>query len=61
MEARATECSRIPARFLEEEREKKGDRLFRQEYLCEFLQSEDCLFRIEDIEACSREDLPAIF
>jgi hypothetical protein len=27
VEARGTECSRIPARFLEEEREKKGDRL----------------------------------
>jgi hypothetical protein len=61
VEAPATECPRIPARFLEEERERKGERLFRQEYLCEFLQSEDCLFRIEDIEACSRPDLPAIF
>jgi hypothetical protein len=61
VEAPATECARIPARFLEEEREKKGERLFAQEYLCRFLQSEDCLFREEDLLACVRPDLPAIF
>jgi hypothetical protein len=61
VEAPATECSRIPARFLEEEREKKGERLFRQEYMCEFLQSEDCLFRQEDLDPCLRDDLEAIF
>jgi hypothetical protein len=61
VEAPATECSRIPARFLEEEREKKGERLFGQEYLCQFLQSEDCLFRQEDLDACFRDDLEAIF
>jgi hypothetical protein len=60
-EAPATEYSRIPARFLEEEREKKGERLFAQEYLCRFLQDEDCLFREEDILACVREDLEPIF
>ena len=45
----------------EEEREKKGERLFGQEYLCTFLQSEDCLFRQEDLDACLRDDLEAIF
>jgi hypothetical protein len=61
VEAPATECARIPERFLEEEREKKGERLFGQEYLCQFLQSEDCLFRQEDLDACLRDDLEAIF
>jgi hypothetical protein len=61
VEAPATECSRIPARFLEEEREKKGERLFGQEYLCQFLQDEDCLFRQEDLDACFRDDLEPIF
>jgi hypothetical protein len=61
VEAPATECARIPARFLEEEREKKGERLFGQEYMCQFLQSEDCLFRQEDLDACLRDDLEAIF
>ena len=61
IEAPATECPRIPARFLEEEREKKGERLFGQEYICQFLQSEDCLFRQEDLDACFRDDLEPIF
>jgi hypothetical protein len=57
----ATECPRIPERFLEEERQKKGDRLFRQEYLCEFLQGDDALFREEDVMACVRDDLTPVF
>jgi hypothetical protein len=32
----ATECPRIPAEFLEEERGRKSEAVFRQEYLCEF-------------------------
>ena len=31
----ATECPRIPAKFLEEERRAKADRVFRQEYQCD--------------------------
>jgi hypothetical protein len=61
IEAPATECARIPARFLNEEREKKGERLFRQEYLCEFVQGDDALFREEDVVACMRDDLKAVF
>jgi hypothetical protein len=33
---------------------RRGERLFRQEHMCEFLQSEDCLFRQEDLDACLR-------
>jgi hypothetical protein len=40
----ATECGRISARFLEEERVTMGDRYFRQEYLCEFVQTESGVF-----------------
>ena len=36
----ATECPRISARFLEEERAPMGDRRFRQEYLCEFMETD---------------------
>jgi hypothetical protein len=61
VEAPATECARIPARFLEEERQKKGDRLFRQEYMCEFLQGDDAVFREEDVMACVRDDLEPVF
>jgi len=37
----ATECPRISSDFLETERIEHGDRLFRQEYLCEFHDSDD--------------------
>ena len=37
--APATECARIPAWFLEDERQALGEHVFRQEYLCEFLAS----------------------
>jgi len=47
--------------FWKEEREKKGERLFGQEYLCQFLQSEDCLFRQEDLDACFKDELEPIF
>jgi hypothetical protein len=37
---RATDCPRISAKFLEEERKQLGDAWFRQEYLCEFVDDE---------------------
>ncbi len=45
----ATECERITKAFLEEEKRTMPERTFRQEYLCEFTQSDDALFRYEDI------------
>jgi hypothetical protein len=56
----ATECPRISKEFLEEERG-KGDRYFRQEYLCEFVETDDCVFREEDIAACFRDDVPTLW
>ena len=35
----ATQCPRIPAAFLEEERREVGETWFAQEYLCEFIDS----------------------
>ncbi len=52
---RATECPRIPADVLEEEREAMGKAWFRQEYLCEFLGGEEGWFRREDVEAAFSE------
>ena len=46
----ATECPRISARFLEEERATMGDRPFRQEYLCEFVQTESGAFDRDLVE-----------
>lgn len=41
---RATECERINAGFLEEERRQLGEMWFRQEYMCEFIDAEEQMF-----------------
>jgi hypothetical protein len=57
----ATECPRILASFLEEEKASLGDRWFRQEYLCEFLEAEDVLFRREVIERAITDEVKPLF
>ena len=54
----ATDCPRIPAAFLEEERAQMGSATFRQEYLCEFVDEGVLLFdrelvraTVQDVEA----------
>ena len=47
----ATECPRISKEFLEEERSSLGAEWFRQEYLCEFTESEGAMFTREMVEA----------
>jgi len=53
----ATECPRIPKKFLDEERTTLGDQWFRQEYLCEFTSAEGSLFSEEMLLACIDPDL----
>ena len=53
----ATECARIPARFLAEERVSQGDRWFRQEYMCEFTEAAEAMFDLEMIERCFTDDV----
>jgi hypothetical protein len=53
----ASECSRISAAFLEEERTTMEDRWFRQEYCCEFVEAEGCLFDEEMVRRAVRDDL----
>jgi hypothetical protein len=55
--APATECPRIRASFLEEERRALGERWFRQEYLCEFEDSVSGVFDRELLERAVREGL----
>jgi hypothetical protein len=45
----ATECPRIPQRFLDEQKATMGERWFRQEYLCAFADAEDQVFSEEAI------------
>jgi hypothetical protein len=46
----ANDCLRIPRNWLEQERQSIGDWWFRQEYMCEFVESVDSVFRYEDIQ-----------
>ena len=59
--APATECSRIDAAFLEEERRSMGDMFFRQEYGCEFIDSSECIFDRDLILAAMRDDIEPLF
>jgi hypothetical protein len=57
-EVPATECPRIPATFLEEERRSMPEWWFAQEYLCEFRETEDQLWTHEMIEGARADELP---
>ena len=51
IKATGPECGRISKAFLDEERAELGDRMFRQEYLGEFLAAEDALFDIDLVKS----------
>jgi hypothetical protein len=53
----ATECSRISAEFLNEQRPSMGEYWFRQEYLCEFVDLESSCFDRDLIERAIRSDV----
>jgi hypothetical protein len=53
----ASECARIPASFLDEELAVMGERCFRQEYCCEFVDTEGTLFDSELIKRAINYDL----
>jgi hypothetical protein len=53
----ATECPRITAEFLREEREALGERWFRQEYLCSFEDVVGAVFSWKDIQSAMSDDV----
>ena len=57
----APDNPRISKAFLAEELEKLGERRFRQEYLCEFVDLSDAMFSDEDIEACISDEIPTLW
>ena len=57
----ASECPRISTEFLVAERASLGDMWFRQEYCCEFVDTQDQLFSHELIEGALDKDLAPIF
>jgi hypothetical protein len=50
VEIPATECPRISAEFLAEQERELGPLLYRQEYLCEFVDSAEALFATALVE-----------
>ena len=44
---KATDCPRIPAEFLKEEERTMGDRWYKQEYMCEFV---DVIAKVFDMD-----------
>ena len=60
-EVPATDCPRIPAAFLEEERQSLGELFFASEYECRFVDTDDQLFRSEHVQAALDADLAPLF
>lgn len=52
----ASECPRISAAFLEEEKAALGEWFFRSEYGCEFGDAQAAAFNSDEIEACYSDD-----
>lgn len=61
VEVPATEIPRISPGFLEEEREALGEWIYQQEYLCEFTETEDSLFREDEIQNAITPDVKPLF
>jgi len=55
--ASVDKCPRIPKAWLREERQRLGERIFRQEYLCEFIEVVDQAFSVEHVRAAFDRDL----
>ncbi len=55
------DCPRMSEGFLEESRQEMGDWQFRQEYMCEFQDTEDQLFATEHIESSLTSEVGALF
>jgi hypothetical protein len=57
----AEQCPRITPEFLAEEKKALGDRWYRQEYLCDFSETLDAVFRAEDIARAFDNNLKPLF
>ncbi len=56
----AADCGRIPAAFLREERKAMGDRWFRQEYGCEFVEATSGVFDLDLVERAMSDRFGAL-
>jgi hypothetical protein len=61
VEVKAPECPRITPAFLEEERASLGDWWYRQEYLCEFVETVDKVFAYDLVVNALSQDVKPLF
>lgn len=61
VQIKATDCPRISAAFLAKEKAALPDSVFRQEYMCEFADTEDSVFRYDDVQAAMSDDVRPLF
>jgi hypothetical protein len=57
----AHDCPRIPPDWLEQERKQIGEWWYRQEYLCEFVETENSVFLYDDIMRALDDDIKPLF
>jgi hypothetical protein len=57
----ATDVPRIPRDWLEQERRAIGEWWYRQEYMCEFVETTDTVFRYSDIFGAISSDVQPLF
>jgi hypothetical protein len=56
-----TEVPRISEAFIEEERRALPTRIFDQEYLCQFVETDDQVFALEDVDRAITDDVAPLF
>lgn len=61
VEITADLCPRITPEKLEQQRRSLGDMFFRQEYLCEFVETEDQTFNYDLIQRAFKDDVKPLF
>ncbi len=61
VEVKATECPRISPQFLADERAAIGDWWFRQEYLCEFVETVNQVFNYDHVMAAVTASVKPLF
>jgi hypothetical protein len=57
----AHDCPRISPEFLEEERQALGEWWFKQEYLCEFVETEDQVFTYDQVMMALSDEVKPLF
>lgn len=57
----AEDCPRISRAWLEQERKQMGDWWYRQEYLCEFVETTDQVFSHDDVERALSTEVRPLF